>query len=70
MRQSSMKSRYGILWKGVLELCTDLKMSKESNVLIQFWITTIGSFLQLQIKGCLRLSKLVDYKLVDFRNES
>ena len=38
-RQSSMKSRCGILWKSVLEplthLRTDLKISKESNVLIQ-----------------------------------
>ena len=38
-RQSSMKSPYGILWKGVLEplthVRTDLKISKESNVLIQ-----------------------------------
>ena len=34
-----MKSPRGILWKGVLEplmhVCTDLKISKESNVLIQ-----------------------------------
>ena len=38
-RRSSMKSPCGILWKGVLEplthVCTDLKISKESNVLIQ-----------------------------------
>ena len=35
-RQSSMKSLCGILWKGVLEPLThDLKISKESNVLIQ-----------------------------------
>ena len=34
--QSSLKSPYGILWRGVLEplvnVCTDLKISKESNV--------------------------------------
>ena len=38
-RQSSMKPHRGIFWKGVLEplthMCTDLKISKESNVLIQ-----------------------------------
>ena len=38
-RQSSIKSPCGTLWKGVLEplthVCTDLKISKESNVLIQ-----------------------------------
>ena len=38
-RQSSMKFPCGILCKGVLEplthVCTDLKISKESNVLIQ-----------------------------------
>ena len=38
-RQSSMKSTCGILWKGVLEplthVCTNLKIPKESNVLIQ-----------------------------------
>ena len=37
--QSSMKSPCGILWKGVLEplmdVCTDLEISKESNLLIQ-----------------------------------
>ena len=41
-RQSSMKSPCGILWKGVLEplthVCTDLKISKESNVLIQVMV--------------------------------
>ena len=41
-RQSSIKSLCGILWKGVLELlthvCTDLKISKESNVLIQVMV--------------------------------
>ena len=38
-RQTSMKSPCGILWKGVLEplthVCTDLKISKESNALIK-----------------------------------
>ena len=41
-RQSSIKSPGGILWKGVLEplthVCTDLKISKESNVLIQVMV--------------------------------
>ena len=41
-RQSSMKSPCGILWKGVLEplmhMCTDHKISKESNVLIQVMV--------------------------------
>ena len=41
-RQSSIKSPCGILWKGVLEplthVCTDLKISKESNVLIQVMV--------------------------------
>ena len=40
--QSSIKSPHGILWKGVLEplthVCTDLKISKESNVLIQVMV--------------------------------
>ena len=42
-----MKSPYGILWKGVLEplthVWTDLKISKESNVLIQVMVTCWGS---------------------------
>ena len=37
-QQSSMESPCGLLWKGVLEpltrVCTDLKISKESNFLI------------------------------------
>ena len=43
-RQSSIKSSCGILGKGVLEplthahVCTDLKISKESNVLIQVMV--------------------------------
>ena len=41
-QQSSMKPPCGILWKGVLEplthVCTDLKISKESNVLIQVMV--------------------------------
>ena len=42
-----MKSPCGILWKGVLEplthVCTDLKISKESNVLIQVIVMWEGS---------------------------
>ena len=41
-RQSSIKSPCGILWKGVLDplthVCTDQKISKESNVLIQVMV--------------------------------
>ena len=41
-QQSSMKSPCGILSKGVPEplthVCTDLKISKESNVLIQVMV--------------------------------
>ena len=41
-RHSAMKSPCGILWKGILEplmhVCTDLKISKESNVLIQVMV--------------------------------
>ena len=41
-RQSSMNSPCGILWKGVLEplthVCTDLKISKENNVLIEVMV--------------------------------
>ena len=42
-----MKSPCGILWKGVLEplthVCTDLKISKKSNVLIQVIVMWKGS---------------------------
>ena len=41
-RQSSITSPCRLLWKGVLEplthVCTDLKISKESNVLIQVMV--------------------------------